>query len=293
MRLSLIEATGFLVLFTFGHALAAEVLDQQNDVSPSATADSTSGGFLEQAQTFTVGVTGTLSRIAVQINFPGFGSPGNAMLTVYSTTGGLPDASLGAASLSSAGIPSNGYDFQSFDVSSYAIPVHAGDVLAYGITSSLDSYFFLRSTFDHSTYDGGQSLWRQVNPTGPWTAYDPPHDGGFQTYIIPSAVGLPGDFNNDGHVDAADYVLWRDHLGAATEAALNGNGDGMNGVDQGDYTLWRGHFNDAAGAAALEAADVPEPATAATLIIATLGCVASRRGRSLFRVSAVLVNLAL
>ncbi len=122
---------------------AAEVLDQQNDVSPSATADSTSGGVLEQGQTFTVGVTGTLSRIAVQINFPGFGSGGNAILNVYNTSDGMPTgASLGTASLPSSGIPSIGYVFQSFDLSSSAIPVHAGDVFAYSISSTADSYFF-------------------------------------------------------------------------------------------------------------------------------------------------------
>src|SRR4029077_666443 len=27
--------------------------------------------------------------------------------------------------------------------------------------------------------------------------------------------GLPGDFNNDGIVDAADYTVWRDHLGSS------------------------------------------------------------------------------
>ena len=50
------------------HSVAAvEVLDQQNDLTGSAAADSTSGGFTENAQTFTVGVTGTLARIEVQI----------------------------------------------------------------------------------------------------------------------------------------------------------------------------------------------------------------------------------
>ncbi len=239
MRLAFLLAIAMLVSIASSLASAAEVLDQQNDVSPSATADSTSGGFVEEAQTFTVGVAGTLSRIAVQINYPGFGSPGNAILTVYNTSGGIPNASLGTASLSYSGIPSTGYAFQSFDVSSSAIPVHAGDVLAYGVTSTTDSYFFLRSTFDHSTYAGGQSIYRALGQTGPWTLYTPSHDEGFQTYVLASSGGLLGDFNNDGAVNAADYVLWRKHLGDATEAALNGHGDGANGVDQGDYAVWR------------------------------------------------------
>lgn len=78
---------------------AAEVLDQQNDLTGSAAADSTSGGFQEVAQTFTVGVTGTLTRIEVQIvRF--FGSGGDAILSVYNTSGGFPAGdSLGSRTL--------------------------------------------------------------------------------------------------------------------------------------------------------------------------------------------------
>ena len=66
-----------------------------------------------------------------------------AYLTVYNTSGGLPNSALGTVSLPSSGIPSGGYAFQSFDVSSYVIPVHVGDVLAYGVTSTLESRFLL------------------------------------------------------------------------------------------------------------------------------------------------------
>lgn len=76
--------------------------------------------------------------------------------------------------------------------------------------------------------------------------------------MLPAPPGLPGDFNKNNVVDAADYTVWRDHLGAADESALNGNGDGMNGVDQGDFNLWRNSFGNTAGAGALAGA-VPEP----------------------------------
>ena len=262
-------AIGFLMLTGVRQAAAIELLDQQNDVSPSAVADSTSGGVLEQAQTFTVGVTGTLSRIAVQINFPGFGSPGSAILTVYNTSGGVPNASLGTASLPSSGIPSGGYAFQSFDVSSYGIPVHAGDVLAYGITSTMDSYFFLRSTFDHSTYAGGDSQWRQRGPTEPWTTYAPTHDGGFQTYVIPGGDGLVGDYNNDGAVDAGDYVTWRRSQGTTNQLPNDPIG-GMIGTAQ--YNQWRSHFGQPAGSGsgAMASAAVPEPGSAVLFFMGLL-----------------------
>jgi hypothetical protein len=57
---------------------------------------------------------------------------------------------------------------------------------------------------------------------------------------FPSYLG--GDFNLDGRVGLADYIVWKESLGAATESSLNNNGDGMNGVDIGDYNLWRRNF---------------------------------------------------
>lgn len=68
-------------------------------------------------------------------------------------------------------------------------------------------------------------------------------DGGSPPALLPGPAGL-GNFNGDSIVDAADYTVWRDNLGAPDESALNGNGDGVNGVDQQDYQLWKDHFGD-------------------------------------------------
>ena len=35
---------------------------------------------------------------------------------------------------------------------------------------------------------------------------------------IPQPQILPGDYNADGHVDAADYTIWRDTLGQSVTA---------------------------------------------------------------------------
>lgn len=59
-------------------------------------------------------------------------------------------------------------------------------------------------------------------------------------------AGLPGDYNDDGTVDAADYTLWRDNLGAADEAALGYNGDGGD-VGESDYAWWTQHFGSGGG----------------------------------------------
>jgi hypothetical protein len=75
--------------------------------------------------------------------------------------------------------------------------------------------------------------------------------------------GLAGDFNDDGSVDAADYVIWRKNVGTSFD--LNGNGDetgpSAGVVDQADYALWRAKFGTSAPGAAAFAAAVPEPAS--------------------------------
>ncbi len=53
------------------------------------------------------------------------------------------------------------------------------------------------------------------------------------------ASTLPGDYNFDNRVDAADYTVWRDSLGATgLGLAADGNRDGV--VNQADYHIWRG-----------------------------------------------------
>jgi probable HAF family extracellular repeat protein len=58
------------------------------------------------------------------------------------------------------------------------------------------------------------------------------------------AVGpaLPGDYNGNGVVDAADYVVWRKTLGSSVPnfTAADGNGNGV--IDEGDHDVWRAKF---------------------------------------------------
>ena len=78
---------------------------------------------------------------------------------------------------------------------------------------------------------------------------------------------VPGDYNGNGIVDAADYSVWRDSLGSATDLAADGNENGM--VDAGDYDVWTTHFGQTAagsGASSAESATVPEPSCLVLLI---------------------------
>ena len=72
---------------------------------------------------------------------------------------------------------------------------------------------------------------------------------------------LTGDFNDDGHVDAADYTVWRDTLGSTSELAADANLNGV--VDPGDYSLWKANFgaasNVGAGEGSSRAGSSPTP----------------------------------
>jgi len=80
-----------------------------------------------------------------------------------------------------------------------------------------------------------------------------------------------GDYNNDGIVNIADFVVWRDHLNSSDDSPLLFRGDGASGVDIGDYLIWVENYgsNYPMGATALRA--VPEPASSALLAMTTLG----------------------
>jgi T5SS/PEP-CTERM-associated repeat protein len=88
--------------------------------------------------------------------------------------------------------------------------------------------------------------------------------------------GLPGDYNLNGTVDAADYVIWRKTLGQSGDD-LPADGDGDGTIDTGDYDVWRTNFGRAAGAAAATSAVVPEPAAMLSLAMGIIAMIFSRR----------------
>jgi hypothetical protein len=99
---------------------------------------------------------------------------------------------------------------------------------------------------------------------------------------VPGAA--PGDYNNNGIVDAADYTIWRDHLGQ-TFALPNRDPANSGAINQQDYTFWTGKFGTTGGAGSLatpsfigvdftvvdtasgSAAAVPEPGALSMLIV--------------------------
>lgn len=83
-------------------------------------------------------------------------------------------------------------------------------------------------------------------------------------------VAVPGDANEDGIVDGADYTNWADHfLQSTIRGAAWGDFNYSGVVDGADYTVWADHFAPVLPHASL--AVVPEPST---LILAGCGAFA-------------------
>ncbi|QDV73874.1 LamG-like jellyroll fold domain-containing protein [Botrimarina mediterranea] len=89
--------------------------------------------------------------------------------------------------------------------------------------------------------------------------------------VVYSTIELPGDFNGDGSVNAADYTVWRDNEGSTSSLAADASGNGR--IDRADYNIWAANY----GATLSSSAAIPEPAAA---LLASLGVAALVGGRS-------------
>jgi len=86
---------------------------------------------------------------------------------------------------------------------------------------------------------------------------------------VPEPLVMQGDYNNDGVVDSADYVVWRKMLGQSVPRGTSADGDGNGAVEAPDLNVWHTEFGSASGGGGLGGNAVPEPATAAALLLAS------------------------
>jgi hypothetical protein len=95
-------------------------------------------------------------------------------------------------------------------------------------------------------------------------------------------IPLPsGDYNENGSVDTADFVIWRKALGQSnmTPSGFLADGDGDGQVDEDDYNIWRANYGETTIRGPLGAAGVPEPATWLMIVVAFLPWFCAARGR--------------
>lgn len=94
--------------------------------------------------------------------------------------------------------------------------------------------------------------------------------------ILPA--GVPGDYNGNGTVDAADYVLWRNG------GPLQNEVDDIGSITAQDYTAWRMRFGNIAAASATlgGGAMIPEPATIMVSSIWIAWMIATARSRRVY-----------
>jgi hypothetical protein len=89
-------------------------------------------------------------------------------------------------------------------------------------------------------------------------------EGGTPTQFAQDHLRIAGDFNGDGAVDAADYVVWRKNNGSVAQ-----------------YNEWRANFGQPTGSGSHSATGtaVPEPATRALILLSALALACRRAGR--------------
>ena len=112
--------------------------------------------------------------------------------------------------------------------------------------------------------DGGRTIYFTMSL---WAPYD--------VFLVKATFitsSDSGDYNQDGVVDAADYVVWHNSLGQSG-IGLVADGNRNNKIDNGDYDVWLAHFGQSIGSGAGSNANfiVPEPATIVLFMLTVTG----------------------
>jgi hypothetical protein len=100
-------------------------------------------------------------------------------------------------------------------------------------------------------------------------------------YSIPAPN--TGDYNQNGVVDASDYVLWRKTSGQTVVSGQSADGTGDGHIDQSDFNYWRSRFGNpgssgfsSAFADLTSSSAVPEPCAFGLALVAAIAWLATR-----------------
>lgn len=156
-----------------------------------------------------------------------------------------------------------------------SIPLTPSTQYAFEVFSSAGWLGFDADTSD--SYAGGTAF----NSAGPARSFADLTTGNLGDHLydrtfhvkIGDHVFKPGDVDDDGDVDAADFGIIRDHFKQVVATRNLGDLDGDGSVSFTDYLEWRGNLPAGSAAASLSLA-VPEPASLGLLVLA-LGSLAA------------------
>ena len=188
----------FALMFALLHAVTSDALpikDQAFEPSPPDTIPTIFSNY-RWAQTFTVGLTGTLTGVDVLVAQLVNEQPEDLEITIFDTTGGAPHAALTApVHISPAGVPIvlhpstfSGYAYLS---ARFALAVTAGDVLAIVVSTGPTSQYYWAGAVGGG-YRGGQ-LYRTTG--GPWSP-EGSEDQAFRTFVALSHAPTANAGNN-------------------------------------------------------------------------------------------------
>jgi hypothetical protein len=199
-----------------------------------------------------------------------------------------------APSIDTNGVPQNlglfDTDFDQTDIDPVTqLPIIGNDTTGTGdlgdFFSNADaSAVYTQDSIVSAIFNGSTYKWK-ISYTGNITWSDPNTStvaaisgtgGGDVVLIGDSSIivpqGVPGDYNNNGIVDAADYVLWRKGGPLQNEVDTPGT------VNAADYTAWRARFGNTSGSGSgLNASAVPEPNAILLVMCVLLGAGLARR----------------
>jgi autotransporter-associated beta strand protein len=233
--------------------------------------------------------TTTINNGTLLVNGTHSGTVGAYMVNSGGTLGGTGDIDA-AVSVASGGAVAPGASIESLDVDSLSLASGSllnfelgapgvsdliNVTLADGFTANGGTFNFTNaggmatgsySLIDYNGVLGGSFANLALGMTQPagFTYMLVDNAGNTSIDLQVTATTLPGDFNLDGKVDAADYVVWRKNPG---------------GFPPNAYETWRANFGNPPGVGAgLNEGAVPEPAAAVLVILAAVtGWIGRRR----------------